>query len=932
MLDRPVEILALDRSRVAADEAVDAARRAALVDDDRLQAVYEVDEQDGTPFVVGAPVGGVSLGEYASAGRIDPEQARAIIGEASAALESARRHGVRHLALGPDSIHVTDDGSVVVTGAGVANAVGESIDLSPAKASRHDAAELVRLLYLALTGQAPNRSSSVPPPPPSALAPRIPHDLDDLCLRTLAEESGPASPGDLLRALAPWGDVDRPSVAGRSTSDPTTAPAPAAPVASRPAPPPPPPAPTAGETEEFGAVDAPEVPVAAAPTSSLGSRLKRGKTPPTIQPGDRDTAPSGTGAGAAVAGAGVAAAGAVAAGASAGTAGAGAAGAGPAGAGVAGTFSTTAGTPADASRPAGDGPTGAEVPSAESDASGDRQADGEPSDAPHETEQREPHPQATEPGHADPAVADPAVAGVADTNPAAVYAAGNRAAAGLAPFPPADPHAQPELPEQRSPESQQHPQAPQDSQDPRAQQNAQSWPHPQVQQDPSTQQQPQGWHDSPYPGQQPGADPDSAAPGAPGADGPQQEPEPDPLEGIVPNRSGAIASALGRRIVGGTPRPVRRARVGVPHLPVPDPYAEEDAAAAARRERQDLSAIDPDLAGTRHAPAHATPAAGTPTLAAAGVAAGTPAVGSAGATSADPTATTPTADGREGQTLAPDAPASATSPISAPPTPPGLPAHARPTTERSRPTEATRPVRQQSAPARAAYEAPEQRGSLFDERVVGRAPSGRTIDPMPWIVGLFVVVLVLAGWWAIRTVASPTSAVDLSSETPPPVPQEEVATSDPTGGELAALPAPTLNSIELVDPEGGNTDNADTAAQAADGDSSTYWRSLSYRDPGFGIKSGTGLIVWMDAISRVSGISIESYNGTSGGHVEIRIADPATPGEGTLLAEGEFTDGVTEFTFDQPVATAHLIVWITELPTSGSDGANRAEIAEITVS
>jgi hypothetical protein len=897
VLDRPVEILALDRSRVAADEAVDAARRAALVDDDRLQAVYEVDEQDGTPFVVGAPVGGISLGEYAAAGRIDAEQARAIIGEASAALESARRHGVRHLALGPDSIHVTDDGSIVVTGAGVANAVGESIDLSPAKASRHDAADLVRLLYLALTGQTPNRSSSVPPPPPSALAPRIPHDLDDLCLRTLAEESGPASPGDLLRALAPWGDVDRPSVAGRSASAPTTAPAPATPVASRPAPPPPPPPPPAGEPEALRAGAAPEVPVAAAPTSSLGSRLKRGKTPQTIQPGDQDAAPSGAAA----------------------------AGAGAAGASAAGAFSTPAGTSADTPRPEGDGPAGAEAPRAESSASGDPQTDVEPSDGPDEAEQPEPHPQASEPGHADPAIADPAVAGVADTHPAAVYAAGNRAAAGLAPFPQADPHAQQGAPEQQYPEAQQRPQ------DHQAQQDAEDWPDPRAPHNQQAQQDPQGWHDAPYPGQQSGTDPASATPGVAGVDAPEQEPErePDPLEGIVPNRPGAIASALGRRIVGGTPRPVRRARVGVPHLPVPDPYAEEDAAAAARRERQDLSAIDPTLAGPRHAPAHATPAAGTPTLASAGVAVGAPVAGSPGAASAEATVASPTAHGPEGQGLAPERTAS---PTSAPPAPPGLPAHARPAPERSRPTGTTRPVRQQSAPARAAYEAPEERGSLIDERVVGRAPSGRTIDPMPWIVGLFVVVLVLAGWWAIRTVASPTTAVDLSSETPPPVPQEEVTTSDPTGGELAALPEPTLNSIELVDPEGGNTDNADTAAQAADGDSSTYWRSLSYRDPGFGIKSGTGLIVWMDAISRVSGISIESYNGTSGGHVEIRIADPATPGEGTLLAEGEFTDGVTEFTFDQPVATAHLIVWITELPTSGSDGANRAEIAEITVS
>src|SRR5699024_9530935 len=198
----------------------------------------------------------------------------------------------------------------------------------------------------------------------------------------------------------------------------------------------------------------------------------------------------------------------------------------------------------------------------------------------------------------------------------------------------------------------------------------------------------------------------------------------------------------------GTPAPVRRARVGVPHLPVPDPYAEADAARA--RERQDLSAVDPALAAPRHTPAHATPAAGTPATAAA-------------------RARTP-------------------APTDAPPAPPA-PAQAPP--ERTRATEATRPVRQQPAPARVAYAAEDRpRGSLIDERILGREPSGRTIDPMPWIVGLFVVVLLLAGWWAVSTVASPTTPVNLSSETPPPIPTEEATTTDPTGGELAALPEP----------------------------------------------------------------------------------------------------------------------------------------------
>ena len=232
ILDRPVRVRVLQSGAVA--PALDAARRAALVTDARLVRVLDVGMHEGVGYVVSEQITGASLAQLVERGPLTPDQARAVVGEAAAALEVARRRGVHHLALRPAVVHVSADGRVLVSGLAI-DAALLGIGHGDARAtSRSDTVDLVRLLYTGLTGRWPAgrddvHESSVQPAPvldgapvaPGELVADVPNDLDTLCAVTLGpHEDGPHTPGDLVHELEPWGEIR----VGRSADDTDAAP------------------------------------------------------------------------------------------------------------------------------------------------------------------------------------------------------------------------------------------------------------------------------------------------------------------------------------------------------------------------------------------------------------------------------------------------------------------------------------------------------------------------------------------------------------------------------------------------------------------------------------------------------------------------------------------------------------------------------------
>jgi eukaryotic-like serine/threonine-protein kinase len=214
-LDREVVLLCFDADGPVASPALDAARRAAGVDEPRLVRVLDVGRDEGTAFVVEESLHGAqSVTAVLTDGGLPAEEARRIVGETAAALERARARGLHHGVLTPRSVFRQADGSVKVRGLATEAALVEADDVPPERATRRDTMALVALAYALLTARWPltGPDSGLEAAPrvvggvaaPSEIAAGVPPDLDLVARRTLTEDSGPQTPGELVELVGPW--------------------------------------------------------------------------------------------------------------------------------------------------------------------------------------------------------------------------------------------------------------------------------------------------------------------------------------------------------------------------------------------------------------------------------------------------------------------------------------------------------------------------------------------------------------------------------------------------------------------------------------------------------------------------------------------------------------------------------------------------------
>jgi serine/threonine-protein kinase len=191
--------------------------------------IHDVVQHAGTPFLVLELVEGTSLAQRL-AGTPQPARESAELVEALArTIDSAHRHGVVHRDLTPANILVTADGVPKITDFGLAKLIigggdlrtqtGELLGtpsyMAPEQAaSRHqmigaatDIYALGAILYELLCGRPPFRAESPletmrqvlsdEPIAPSRLRPRLPADLETICLKCLRKEPAQRYPDAL---------------------------------------------------------------------------------------------------------------------------------------------------------------------------------------------------------------------------------------------------------------------------------------------------------------------------------------------------------------------------------------------------------------------------------------------------------------------------------------------------------------------------------------------------------------------------------------------------------------------------------------------------------------------------------------------------------------------------------------------------------------
>jgi hypothetical protein len=154
---------------------------------------------------------------------------------------------------------------------------------------------------------------------------------------------------------------------------------------------------------------------------------------------------------------------------------------------------------------------------------------------------------------------------------------------------------------------------------------------------------------------------------------------------------------------------------------------------------------------------------------------------------------------------------------------------------------------------------------------------------------------------------------------------------DDGGTEGGAPPAAATVSVvgaRSFDPDVGDVENEELAANAVDRDPATTWRTERYKSRQFGnLKSGVGLIVDLDTAHRLSQVTVQSPAGGWAAQVYVANGAPGTL-EGWGLPVADSSDlGAGATTFDVGGAQGDsVLVWITDLgPT------NRVEIGEVTV-
>ncbi len=181
--------------------------------------IHEIGERDGLPYFIMEYVNGGSLERKLSSGPLPVRQAAQLVETLARAMSVAHEHGIVHRDIKPANILLTLDGQPKITDFGLAKisssqdmglsrsgaVLGTPSYMAPEQAQGGGAAgpscdiySLGATLYEMLTGRPPFRGSTVydtlllvmnqEPTPPGRLRPKLPHELETICLKCLEKD------------------------------------------------------------------------------------------------------------------------------------------------------------------------------------------------------------------------------------------------------------------------------------------------------------------------------------------------------------------------------------------------------------------------------------------------------------------------------------------------------------------------------------------------------------------------------------------------------------------------------------------------------------------------------------------------------------------------------------------------------------------------
>jgi eukaryotic-like serine/threonine-protein kinase len=222
-LNRSVALKMIRAARFASPDEVrrfqNESEAAARLDHSNIVPVFEVGQHKGQHYFSMKLIAGESLDKRPFGFLSDPRRAAELVATTAGAIHHAHQRGILHRDLKPANILIDFDGQPHVTDFGLAKWVNDDHELTrsgaivgtpafmaPEQASgkrggvttASDVYGLGTILYFLLTGSAPFGGNSVietleqvrrqPPDPPITRNPRVPSDLEVICLKCLEKE------------------------------------------------------------------------------------------------------------------------------------------------------------------------------------------------------------------------------------------------------------------------------------------------------------------------------------------------------------------------------------------------------------------------------------------------------------------------------------------------------------------------------------------------------------------------------------------------------------------------------------------------------------------------------------------------------------------------------------------------------------------------
>jgi hypothetical protein len=156
-----------------------------------------------------------------------------------------------------------------------------------------------------------------------------------------------------------------------------------------------------------------------------------------------------------------------------------------------------------------------------------------------------------------------------------------------------------------------------------------------------------------------------------------------------------------------------------------------------------------------------------------------------------------------------------------------------------------------------------------------------------------------------------------SSQAAAPPQQSKAPALAPTPAPATGQPV-TPAGVSVYNP-GGTGDSPNRAKYAIDGNPATVWRTDQYQQQLPALKTGVGLLVNFQRPINLSQVVIDAVS--AGTKVEIRVADSKNPqlNATRVVGSGDLSSAQTTISLQQPQQTQYVVVWITQLGTSGGN-------------